>query len=180
MEQAIEVAREPHAMNLSTVSREGKPSSRIVLLRGIRKEGFEFFTNYRSRKGNEIKSKPWGALTFFWFELGRQVRIEGRLKKMSAKESDDYFATRPRSSQIGAWASDQSKLLKSRHELEESFEYYQQKFQDKKVPRPSHWGGYILVPDKIEFWQGRTNRLHDRLLFTRQRNRRWKIQRIAP
>lgn len=170
---------EPNAMNLSTV-KNGRPSSRIVLLRGLDKKGFEFYTNYQSRKGLEIEENAFASLTFFWPELARQVRIEGVLEKVSAKKSNDYFKTRPRSSQLGAWASHQSAEIEGRQELMGWYELFEEKFKGKKVPRPDYWGGYFLIPDRIEFWQGRENRLHDRMLYCKTTASKWNISRLSP
>ena len=171
---------EPDAMNLSTVDENGRPASRIVLLRGFDKKGFVFYTNYLSRKGTELMSNPYAALTFFWAELEKQVRIEGKVIKVSKGMSDAYFRSRPRESQIGAWASRQSEVLKSRDELEKMVENLTLKYIGKSVPRPRHWGGYCLIPDKIEFWQGRPNRLHDRILYEITKGNKWKISRLSP
>lgn len=170
---------EPNAMNLST-AKNGRPSSRIVLLRGFDKKGFEFYTNYESRKGIEIEGNSFAALTFFWPELARQVRIEGELEKVSAKKSDAYFKSRPRNSQLSAWASHQGKEIENRDELMSWYEFFEEKFKGKKVPRPTYWGGYILNPNRLEFWQGRQNRLHDRILYVLQVNNKWDISRLSP
>lgn len=170
---------EPHAMNVSTVSKEGKPSSRIVLLRNFSENGFVFYTNYNSKKGNDISENNCAAINFFWPQLERQIRIEGKLQKVDSKISDEYFASRPHDSQLGAWASNQSEVLKNRQELEEKFEALEKKFAGINVPRPEHWGGYCLVPDSIEFWQGRPSRIHDRIKFTSVNNE-WKIERLSP
>ncbi len=171
---------EPNAMNLSTVSKKGKPSSRIVLLRGFDNRGFVFYTNYFSRKGIEMVSNPYAALTFFWAPLEKQVRIEGSVVKVSKATSDAYFKSRPRESQIGAWASHQSELIKSRSELDKTVENLTLKFEGKSIPRPPHWGGFCLIPDRIEFWQGRLNRLHDRILYEKKKGSNWKISRLSP
>ncbi|MEP7170766.1 MAG: pyridoxamine 5'-phosphate oxidase [Bacteroidota bacterium] len=171
---------EPNAMNLSTVNEKGKPASRIVLLRGFDEKGFVFYTNYSSRKGSELKSNPYASLTFFWAELEKQVRIEGEAVKVSKAISDAYFKSRPRESQIGAWASPQSSSLKSREELEKMVENLTEKYNGKTIPRPPHWGGFCIVPDKIEFWQGRTSRLHDRIVYEKIKGNQWKISRLAP
>jgi pyridoxamine 5'-phosphate oxidase len=171
---------EPNAMNLSTVHENGRPASRIVLLRGFYKKGLVFYTNYLSRKGTELMSNPYAALTFFWAELEKQVRIEGKVIKVSKAMSDGYFRSRPRESQIGAWASHQSEVLKSRGELEKMVENLTLKYAGKTIPRPRYWGGYCLIPDKIEFWQGRPNRLHDRILYEITKGNRWKISRLSP
>ncbi|MCW3071054.1 MAG: Pyridoxamine 5-phosphate oxidase [Bacteroidetes bacterium] len=169
---------EPNAMALSTVSAEGKPSSRIVLLRNFDENGFVFYTNYTSRKGEEIMGNPNAALLFFWPELERQVRIEGILKKQTAEESDMYFNSRPRGSKLGAWTSTQSKVIADRNVLDEEYAKLDKKYPGD-VPRPAHWGGYVLTPQSVEFWQGRQSRLHDRILFTLEKEN-WTIERLAP
>ena len=170
---------EPNALLLSTVSNDGKPSSRIVLLKGI-DMGFKFFTNYLSRKGTELAENPNGCITFFWNELERQVRIEGLIEKISPQDSDAYFQSRPRSSQIGAWVSNQSMVISNRMVLEEREKHLIEKFGEGFIPRPPHWGGYRLVPTYIEFWQGRPSRLHDRVAYTQKADRNWKIERLSP
>lgn len=171
---------EPNAMGLSTVSAAGKPSSRIVLLRNFDKKGFVFYTNYNSRKGTEINENSNAALLFFWAELERQVRIEGVLTKQTAEESDQYFNTRPRESKLGAWSSEQSKKIESREILDRAYENNSKKFQDKEISRPDFWGGYLLSPTMLEFWQGRPGRLHDRILYTLSSNSTWLIDRLSP
>ncbi|MTI20662.1 pyridoxamine 5'-phosphate oxidase [Fulvivirga sp. RKSG066] len=171
---------EPNAMNLSTVSPQGMPSARIVLLKGIEKDGFVFYTNYQSNKGKELEDNPLAALTFFWPELERQVRIQGQVEKVSKEVSESYFQSRPKSSQIGAWASPQSSVIGSREILEEREKQLSEKFKDQeKLPKPEQWGGYILKPVNIEFWQGRASRLHDRILYT-QNEKGWVKNRLAP
>jgi len=171
---------ETNAMVLSTISSENKPSARVVLLKGFDEAGFSFYTNYESKKGKELAQNPHACLTFFWPELERQVRIEGVIAKVSKKESDDYFAVRPKGSQIGAWASPQSAVIASRDILVQNQEALENKYAHKEVERPEHWGGYVLKPDLIEFWQGRHSRLHDRICYTLQENSGWKIERLAP
>ena len=171
---------EPNAMTLATSTTDGKPSARIVLLKGIKENGFVFFNNYDSKKGNEIQDNPYGCLVFLWKELERQVRIEGEIKKISENESDEYFSKRPIESRIGAWGSPQSKVIKNREVLEKNVSVYTKKFQSQNIPRPVNWGGYILNPTLIEFWQGRTGRLHDRLQYTINENGSWIIERLAP
>jgi pyridoxamine 5'-phosphate oxidase len=171
---------EPNAMTLATCSAEGKPSTRIVLLKGIEKNGFEFFTNYSSRKGNEIEKNPFVSLLFFWKELERQVRIEGKIKRTSSQASDDYFSQRPKESRIGAWSSPQSQVIENREFLQKNVEKYTAQFSSENIPRPNFWGGYIVEPDHIEFWQGRPGRLHDRILYVLTENNVWNIERLAP
>lgn len=170
---------EPNAMTVSTATKDGIPSSRILLLRNFSDGGFVFYTNYNSRKGVEMDANPNCALLFFWPELERQVRIEGTIHKQTKMESDIYFETRPRGSKLGAWTSEQSKIIGSRSVLEQKYERISEKFPTELVPRPENWGGYILKPKSIEFWQGRPSRLHDRILY-RFENAAWKIQRLAP
>lgn len=181
MHQAVEAQiLEPHAMNVCTVSAEGKPSSRIVLLRGFDHKGFVFYTNYNSHKGNDLEKNNHVCLNFFWSELERQVRIEGIISKVDEQTSIDYFNSRPRESRIGAWASEQSTIIESRKVVEDAFAFYTNKFKDTPIiPKPPHWGGYLVKPSNIEFWQGRPSRLHDRLKFTRNNND-WKIERLSP
>lgn len=172
-----------NAMTLATATADGRPSSRIVLLKGFDEEGFHFYTNYDSRKGKELAENPNAALCFYWSALERQVRIEGRVTKLSRDVSASYFQSRPRTSQLGAWASSQSTELKNRQELEDNFKELKQKFKGKDVPCPDFWGGYNLNPQSIEFWQGRTGRLHDRILYTRDGNadkNEWIIKRLNP
>lgn len=185
--EAVEAkVNEPNAMTVSTASKDGKPSSRIVLLRNFNDSGFVFYTNYKSRKGEEISDNPHAALLFFWPELERQVRIEGTLLKQSSEESDLYFNARPRTSKLGAWTSAQSKVIESRKVLDEEYEKLSKKYSGENIPRPAHWGGYILKPNSIEFWQGRPSRLHDRILYLlnnsnfANRQADWKIERLAP
>lgn len=172
---------EPNTMTLATVGANGRPSARIVLIKGVDERGFVFFTNYESRKGHDLAVHPHAALLFYWIELERQVRIEGRIEKTSAEESDRYFASRPLGSRIGAWASDQSTVIDSRATLEAREKAVGERYGDNP-PRPPHWGGYRLVPDAIEFWQGRPSRLHDRLLYTRDTAAAsgWTISRLSP
>ncbi|HEX8460756.1 MAG TPA: pyridoxamine 5'-phosphate oxidase [Segetibacter sp.] len=170
---------EVNAMTLATVTPDGLPSARIVLLKGITDEGFLFFTNYLSQKGSELAKKPVAALVFFWKELERQVRIEGTVEKISEAESDTYFASRPVKSKIGAWASPQSTPIPGRTIIEENVEKYNAQFGEENIPRPPHWGGYIVKPVRVEFWQGRRSRLHDRIRYYKE-NWEWKIERLAP
>ncbi|MFM9197137.1 MAG: pyridoxamine 5'-phosphate oxidase [Planctomycetia bacterium] len=172
---------EPEAMTLSTAAPDGRPSARIVLLRGFDARGFCFFTNYASRKGRELAENPHAALTFHWATLERQVRIEGRVERTAAAESDAYFTSRPSSSRIGAWSSPQSEVIPDRDTLERLFERFRTEHpDDAAIPRPAHWGGFRLVPERIEFWQGRPSRLHDRLRFRRDASGGWLLERLAP
>ena len=181
IQQAIDNGNEEaNAMNLATVSADGKPSSRIVLLRNFDHSGFVFFSNYHSRKGRDIESNRYAALNFFWPELHRQVRIEGSVSKIEDWDSDDYFNSRPRESQIGAWASKQSESLKNRAELDKIVENLTAEYEGKSIPRPLHWGGYRLQPEHYEFWQGRPNRLHDRLQYFKSNDNDWEIRRLFP
>jgi pyridoxamine 5'-phosphate oxidase len=170
---------EPNAMTLATSNKKGNPSARIVLLKGLSNDGFVFFTNYKSRKGNELKENPYASLLFFWKELERQVRIEGTITKTNEEKSTDYFLSRPALSKISAWSSPQSSVIQSRDDLEKNVIKYQQQFSNGEIPRPPHWGGYIVKPALIEFWQGRPSRLHDRLQYTLS-NDKWIIERLAP
>lgn len=170
---------EVNAMTLATCNIDGKPSARIVLLKGFTNEGFVFYTNYESSKGNDLKNNSYAALVFFWKELERQVRIEGAVEKISEAESDSYFSSRPTGSKIGAWASAQSSAVANREVIEESYLNYLNKFNTQLIPRPKYWGGYIVKPEKIEFWQGRSSRLHDRISYIKQ-NEDWKIERLSP
>jgi pyridoxamine 5'-phosphate oxidase len=181
MEDAIRFGMpEPNAMILATSTPEGKPSARCVLLKESNERGFVFFTNYRSRKGMELNANPFAALVFDWHEMERQIRIEGRVEKLSDEESDLYFHSRPISSQIGSWASPQSQIIEDRETLDNSFRQYEKKLIDyRPIPRPSHWGGFIVIPHLIEFWQGRPNRLHDRIAYYRKKEI-WEMNRLAP
>lgn len=171
--------REPNAMVLSTIE-DNKPSSRVVLLKGFDSEGFVFYTNYLSDKGIQMAATPFVSLNFFWDILERQVRIEGTVEKVSENDSDEYYWSRPRGSQIGAWVSNQSSVVETREVLQEKLEFFEDKFKNTEIiPRPPHWGGYLVRPEKIEFWQGRPNRLHDRLLFSHEAAG-WKIDRLSP
>jgi pyridoxamine 5'-phosphate oxidase len=170
---------EPNAMTLATASRDGVPAARIVLLKGVDANGFVFYTDYRSRKGAELTENPLAALTFLWKEIERQVRITGSVARVSTAESEAYFRTRPPGSQLGAWASRQSSVIASRDELEERLREVAGRFPDGDVPLPPHWGGFRVVPDEIEVWQGRPYRLHDRLSYRREESR-WSIVRLSP
>lgn len=172
---------QPETMSLATCTKEGIPSARMVFLRGLDERGFVFFTNYESRKAHELLSNPVAALVLYWEPFHRQVRIEGRVERTSDEESDSYFSGRPRGSQLSAWASPQSQVLSDRQELEERFqEAHDRHKQDDPVPRPPFWGGFRVVPQVIEFWQGRPNRLHDRLRFSRNTDQSWRCERLAP
>ncbi|MEP7346510.1 MAG: pyridoxamine 5'-phosphate oxidase [Gemmatimonadaceae bacterium] len=170
---------EPNAMTLATIGPAGKPSARIVLLKAADAQGFVFFTNYQSRKASELDTTGAGALVFLWKEIERQVRVEGRVERVSPDESDAYFRTRPYGSQLGTWASPQSSVIASREWLERSFAAAEARFDGGEVPCPPHWGGYRVIPDEVEFWQGRQSRLHDRLRYRRD-GERWIIERLAP
>lgn len=171
---------EPNAMTLATASADGLPSARIVLLKGLSQEGFVFFTNYRSYKAMQLEENPKACLVFFWSELERQVRITGLVKKVAAAESDAYYLSRPEGSRIGAWASPQSSVIENRNWLEEQFLKIKEQLQGKDIQRPPHWGGYVVQPVVMEFWQGRPSRLHDRIQYTLQQGGGWKIERLAP
>ncbi|MEY2838572.1 MAG: pyridoxamine 5-phosphate oxidase, partial [Pseudomonadota bacterium] len=170
---------EPNAMTLATVSEQGRPSTRVVLLKGLDSRGLCWYTNYESRKGQELAANPFAALQFFWPDLERVVRVEGRVALMSAQESDEYYRTRPLGSRIGAWASPQSQVIVSRESLEANWAQAQAS-QGQDPVRPANWGGYRLVPERWEFWQGRSSRLHDRLCFERQGDAAWRLSRLAP
>jgi pyridoxamine 5'-phosphate oxidase len=172
--------REPNAMTLATASADGRPSARMVLLKGVDARGFAFYTNYESRKGEELSAHPYAALVFFWVQLERQVRVEGAIERVSAEESDAYFASRPEGSQLGAWASQQSAVLPDRGPLEARYEELRAQYTGHDIPRPPFWGGFRVVPETVEFWQGRENRLHDRLRYRRQDDGSWVIERLSP
>ena len=171
---------EPNAMTLATASSDGKPSARIVLLKGFNQDGFVFYTNYLSRKGKELAKNPVVALVFFWPELERQVRIEGTIEKVSKETSEKYFQSRPKESQIGALASPQSQVIEDRSLLEKNWQALEKKYADQEIPKPSFWGGYLVKPQVIEFWQGRSSRLHDRIVYRKADKNNWKIVRLAP
>jgi len=171
--------KEPNAMMLATSTSDGKPSARMVLLKGFDKEGLTFFTNFNSRKASLLDSNPCAALVFFWPELERQIRIEGIVEKVSEKESNEYFNSRPEGSRVGAWASPQSQVIPNREFLELLYTEIETKFKGKKIPRPERWGGFRVIPSLFEFWQGRPNRLHDRIQYSKADNN-WIIERLAP
>lgn len=180
MEQALAAdVLDVEAMALATASSDGTPSARVVLLRGYDDRGFSFYTNYESSKGIDLAANPKCALVFHWREIERQVRVQGVAKRVSDEESEKYFATRPRGSQLGAWASQQSAVLNNRQELEQHWQALDAEHADCEIPRPTFWGGYRVVPEMMEFWQGRRSRLHDRLRYSRRRDG-WKIERLAP
>ena len=173
-------SRLPDAMTLATATKDGRPSARMVLLKQADDEGFVFYTNYRSKKARELDENPRAALVLYWVGLDRQVRIEGTVERISAAESDEYFASRPRESQLGALASPQSDVIEGREVLEKRYAELDETYRDREVERPEHWGGYRLKPDLIEFWQNRVGRLHDRILYERDSKGSWMIKRLAP
>lgn len=170
---------EPNAMILATSGEKAKPSARVILLKGLSINGFTFFTNYNSRKGKNLSENSSACLLFFWAELERQIRTEGKIKKISKTESQKYFDSRPLESRLAAWASEQSKIISNREFLELRYKIFEKKFSGRKIPLPPNWGGYILIPKYFEFWQGRENRLHDRICYKKQKGI-WKIYRLAP
>jgi pyridoxamine 5'-phosphate oxidase len=169
-----------NAMMLATADKEGRPSARVVLLKGVDERGFVFHTNYDSRKSRELAENPQAALVFYWSDQERQVCVAGQVSKLPAAESDAYFKTRPRGSQFGAWVSNQSSVIPDRAALEKKWQELEAKFAGKEVPRPANWGGYVLRPNRIEFWQGRPNRLHDRFRYTKRGDGTWEIERLSP
>ena len=171
---------EPNAMTIATATPEGKPTARIVLLKGVSDRGFVFYTNYESQKGQQLIANPYAALVFLWDKLERQVRIEGEVEKLSTQESAEYFHSRPKASQLGAIASDQSRVIPNRDILEQRLTELQEKYAEKTVPLPEHWGGFRVIPNRIEFWQGRPSRLHDRLVYDLQTDNSWQINRLSP
>lgn len=170
----------PEAMNLATATPEGRPSSRMVLLKQVDADGFVFFTNYHSAKAAQLEANPYASLVFYWPQFERQVRVEGKVERTSAAESEAYFRTRPRESQIGAWASPQSSVIAERELLEERVRELEEYYRDREIECPGHWGGYRLRPDRIEFWKGRIGRLHDRILYELMSDGTWAIKRLAP
>ncbi len=170
----------PEAMNLATATPEGRPSSRMVLLKQVDDDGFVFFTNYHSAKAAQLENNPYAALVFYWPQLERQMRVEGKVERTSAQESQEYFQTRPRESQIGAWASPQSSVIADREVLEQRARELEDYYRDRAIECPEYWGGYRLHPDRIEFWKGRVGRLHDRLVYERSSGGGWTIKRLAP
>ena len=180
-DQAVEAGvAEPNAMVISTIADDGAPDARVVLARDVSEQGFVFFTNYESAKGRQIDDDPVAAATFAWLDLHRQVRVRGTITRASDAESDDYFASRPRDSQIGAWASPQSQVIAGRDELMRRVTEVSERFAGRSVPRPPYWGGFRLSPVEIEFWQGRPNRLHDRFRYRRLDTQTWHVERLAP
>ena len=178
---AIEAGiRDINAMSLATATPDGRPSVRIVLLKGFDQDGFVFFTNYQSEKGKQLDANPRAALGFYWIELDRQIRVNGTLEKTSREESEHYFHSRPPGSQLGAWASRQSEVIDGRRVLDARMAEVTERYRDKPIPLPPHWGGYRLKPDAIEFWQGRANRLHDRFRYMRRADGSWCIDRLSP
>jgi pyridoxamine 5'-phosphate oxidase len=180
LQQAIDARiLEPTAMTLATADKRGRPSARTVLLKNVDQHGFVFYSNYESRKANDIAENPHAALLFFWDRLERQVRVEGTISKVSREQSEAYFKSRPHGSQLGAWVSQQSSVIESRDVLEEKMRGLEARFSEGNVPLPEFWGGYVVVPEAIEFWQGRPSRLHDRLRYSKNENA-WKIERLSP
>lgn len=181
MQEAIDAEiHQPNTATLATATSVGVPSARIVLLKEVNEEGFVFFTNYESQKGRDMDNNPRAALVFLWLSQARQVRVEGTVRRTSSDVSDRYFKSRPRGSQVGAWASAQSEVVQSREDLELAFEKVERRFEGQEVPRPDHWGGFLLVPERVELWQGRPSRLHDRICYEREGEHQWTIKRLSP
>lgn len=180
LKEAIEAeVDEPNAMTLATATTDGKPSARVVLLKELTDEGFIFFTNYQSRKGHELQANPQAALVFDWHVMARQIRIEGQVERISPEDSDTYYLSRPENARIGAWSSPQSRVVNGRAELDTLQRKIEQQFAQSPLPRPNHWGGFIVRPNLIEFWQGRPNRMHDRLIYNKTEEG-WSLNRLAP
>ena len=173
-------SRLPESMTLATATRDGKPAARVVLLKQFDNEGFVFYTNYNSSKARQLEENPYAALVMYWTVLDRQVRVEGAVERVSPGQSDEYFRSRPRESQIGALASPQSEVIDGRQVLEQRFKDFDKFYRDRHVERPAHWGGYIVKPERIEFWQNRSGRMHDRILYQREPSGSWSIKRLAP
>ena len=180
LQQAIEVLPEPNAFVLATADKTGRPSARVVLLKGVDERGFTFFTNYESRKGRELAENPQAAMVFYWAPLERQVCTTGDISRLSHEESEAYFKSRPRGNRLGAWASKQSQPVPSRAELENRMRELETRYPGDEIPLPAFWGGYLLAPTRIEFWQGRPNRLHDRFCFSREAAKPWRLERLSP
>ena len=173
-------SRLPESMTLATATPDGRPSARVVLLKKFDNDGFVFYTNYNSSKARQLEENPYAALVMYWTVLDRQVRVEGKVERVSPAQSDEYFRSRPRESQIGALASPQSEEIENRQVLERRFKDFDKFYRDRHVERPAHWGGYILKPERIEFWQNRSGRMHDRVLYERDSSGSWSIKRLAP
>jgi len=173
-------SRLPESMTLATATRDGKPSARVVLLKEFDNEGFVFYTNYNSSKAHQLEENPYAALVMHWTVIDRQVRVEGPVERVSPDRSDEYFRSRPRDSQIGALASPQSEVIEGRQVLERRFKDFDKFYRDRHVERPAHWGGYLVKPERIEFWQNRSGRMHDRILYERESSGSWSIKRLAP
>ena len=173
-------SRLPESMTLATATRDGKPSARVVLLKQFDNEGFVFYTNYNSSKARQLEENPYAALVMYWTVLDRQVRVEGAVERVSPDQSDEYFRSRPRDSKIGALASPQSEVIDGRQVLEQRFKDFDKFYRDRHVERPAHWGGYLVKPERIEFWQNRSSRMHDRILYEREPSGSWSIKRLAP
>ena len=172
--------KDPFALTLATANKEGRPSARVVYMRDVKERGLVFFTNYSSHKGHDLLENPYASANFYWDDLSRQVRFCGRVEKVDSSESDEYFQSRPRESQIGAWASHQSSKLEGREELISKLDKLKEKFEGEEVPRPDFWGGYLIIPTTVEFWQGRESRLHDRIQYERDENGNWALSRLSP